>query len=195
MKVLVVLLAVVGVLYVGICVLLYFQQERLLFFPQKLARTYRFSFKEPFQERWVKATDGTQLHGLFFPADSSKGLVFYLHGNGGALDSWGEVAPVYTRLGYDVFLLDYRGYGKSEGRIQSQAQFLSDTEEAYQQLLTEYAEKDVVVLGYSLGTGAAAWLASRHQPKLLILQAPYSSMRAMAKQHYPWVPGLVLRYP
>ena len=195
MKVLVVLLAVVGVLYVGICVLLYFQQERLLFFPQKLASNYRFPFKGPFQERWIKASDGTQLHGLLFPADSSKGLIFYLHGNGGALDSWGEVAPVYTHLGYDVFLLDYRGYGKSEGRIQSQAQFLGDVELAYQQLLTEYPEKKVVLLGYSLGTGAAAWLASRHHPKLLMLQAPYSSMRAMARQHYPWVPGLVVRYP
>ena len=195
MKFLLSLLAVAGLLYLGVCVLLYFKQERLLFFPEKLAGNYRFPFRVPFQECWIRATDGTRLHGLLFPADSSKGLIFYLHGNGGALDSWGEVAPVYTCLGYDVFLLDYRGYGKSGGRIQSQAQFLGDVETAYQQLLTEYPEQQVVLLGYSLGTGAAAWLAAHHQPKLLILQAPCPSMRAMARHYYPWIPGFVVRYP
>ncbi|HEX8424969.1 alpha/beta hydrolase [Hymenobacter sp.] len=195
MKFLIALLALAGLLYLSVCVLLYFQQERLLFFPQKLAKNYQFPFREPFQEQWIKAADGTQLHGLLFPANSPKGLIFYLHGNGGALDSWGEVAPLYTRLGYDVFLLDYRGYGKSGGQIQSQKQFLSDVETVYQQLLTHYPENQVVVLGYSLGTGAAAWLAAQHQPKLLILQAPYPSMRAMARHYYPWIPRFVVRYP
>ncbi len=195
MKFLISLLALAGLLYLAVCVLLYFKQERLLFFPEKLASNYRFPFKGSFQERWVEATDGTRLHGLLFLADSSKGLLFYLHGNGGALDSWGEVASVYTQLGYDVFLLDYRGYGKSGGQIQSQTQFLGDVETAYQQLLAEYPESRVVLLGYSLGTGAAAWLAAHHQPKLLILQAPYPSMRAMARHYYFWIPGFIVRYP
>ena len=195
MKFLIALLALAGFLYLSVCVLLYFKQERLLFFPQKLASTYRFAFGVPFQERWLKASDGTALHSLLFPADSSKGLIFYLHGNGGALDSWGEVAPFYTRLGYDVFMLDYRGYGKSGGQIQSQTQFLDDAETAYQQLLTEYPENRVVLLGYSLGTGVAAWLAAHHQPRLLLLQAPYPSMRTMARHYYPWIPGFIVRYP
>lgn len=195
MKFLISLFALAGLFYLGVCVLLYFKQERLLFFPQKLAKEYRFTFGVPFQERWIITSDGVQLHGLLFPAANSKGLIFYLHGNGGALDSWGEVAPFYTRLGYDVFMLDYRGYGKSGGRIQSQAQFLNDAETAYQQLLGEYPESQVILLGYSLGTGAAAWLAAHHQPKLLVLQAPYPSMRAMARHYYPWIPGFVVRYP
>ncbi|TGD81860.1 alpha/beta hydrolase [Hymenobacter wooponensis] len=195
MKALFWILGLGAVLYVAICLLLYFQQERLLFFPNKLAKDYRFRFPGRFEERWITTADGTKLHGLLFPADSSQGLIFYLHGNGGALDSWGDVATTYTRLGYDVFLLDYRGYGKSEGRISSQQQLLADADTAYQQLLKEYPEERVVLLGYSLGTGVAAWLAAHHQPKLLVLQAPYASMRATARQHYPWVPGLVVRYP
>jgi pimeloyl-ACP methyl ester carboxylesterase len=195
MKFLFVVFSLVFVLYVAVCVLLYFQQERLLFFPTKLAANYRFSFPGRFEERWIPTSDGTRLHGLLFRADSNQGLIFYLHGNAGALDSWGEAATTYTRLGYDVFLLDYRGYGKSGGQISSQAQLLADVETAYKQLLTEYPESSVVVLGYSLGTGAAAWLAARHHPRLLILQAPYLSMRATARQHYPWVPGFVVRYP
>lgn len=197
MKVLLWMLGLAAVLYVGVCLILYFQQERLLFFPARLAPNYRFRFPGRFEEHWITTADNTRLNGLLFRADSAhaKGLIFYLRGNGGALDSWDEVAPVYTRLGYDVFLLDYRGYGKSEGRITSQAQLLADAEVAYQQIGAHYPENQTVILGYSLGTGAAAWLASRHNPRLLLLQAPYPSMRAMARQHYPWVPGFVVRYP
>lgn len=196
MKVLFWILGVGAALYVAVCVLLYFQQERLLFFPAKLPAAYRFRFSNRFEERWIPTADGTRLHGLLFPADSaSKGLIFYLHGNGGALDSWGEVAATYTRLGYSVFLLDYRGYGKSGGRISSQAQLLADVDTAYRQLTREFPETQTVLLGYSLGTGPAAWLAARHHPRQLILQAPYASMRAMARQHYPWVPPFIVRYP
>ncbi|RSK37462.1 alpha/beta hydrolase [Hymenobacter metallilatus] len=195
MKILFWILGLGMMLYVAVCVLLYFQQERLLFFPTKLPADYRFRFTNRFEERWIPAADGTRLHGLLFPADSARGLIFYLHGNGGALDSWGEVAATYTRLGYSVFLLDYRGYGKSGGRISSQAQLLTDVDTAYQQLAREFPENRMILLGYSLGTGPAAWLAARHHPQRLILQAPYASMRAMSRQHYPWVPGFVVRYP
>jgi pimeloyl-ACP methyl ester carboxylesterase len=189
------LLGFAAFLYVAVCAVLYFQQERLLFFPTKLPANYRFSFAQPVEEQWITTPDGTRLHGLLFPADSAQGLIFYLHGNAGALDSWGDAAALYTRLGYSVFMLDYRGYGKSGGHISSQQQFLEDVQVAYQQLLTEFAEQKTIILGYSLGTGAAAWLAARHHPRLLILQAPYYSMQATARQHYPWVPGFIVRYP
>jgi alpha-beta hydrolase superfamily lysophospholipase len=196
MKLLLWLLGIAGTLYLLVCLLLYFQQEHLLFFPAKLPADYRFRFPGRFAERWITAPDGTRLHGLLFRTEQpARGLVFYLHGNGGALDSWGEVAPVYTALGYDVFLLDYRGYGKSQGRIGSEAQLLADVDAAYQQLAQQYPENRTVVLGYSLGTGLAAWVAARHQPRLLILQAPYYSMRDVARSHYPWVPGFLVRYP
>lgn len=196
MRMLLILLGIAGTLYLLVCLLLYFQQERLLFFPDRLPADYRFRFPGRWQERWTTAPDGTRLHGLLFQTDKPRrGLVFYLHGNGGALDSWGDVAPLYTGLGYDVFLLDYRGYGKSQGQIGSEEQLLRDVEAAYQQLTADYPEAETVVLGYSLGTGPAAWLAARHHPRLLILQAPYYSMVDMARTHYPWVPGLLVRYP
>ncbi|MBO2010378.1 alpha/beta hydrolase [Hymenobacter negativus] len=195
MKVALIIAAVLASLYVLICAVLYFKQERLLFAPTRLPANYQFHFPGQFEERWTTAADGTRLHGLLFRAPNSKGLLFYLHGNGGALDSWGDVAATYTALRYDVFLLDYRGYGKSGSYISNQAQMLNDVDAAYRQLLAEYPESQTVILGYSLGTGPATWLAARHQPRLLILQAPYYSMRDMAKQLYPFVPGFVLRYP
>jgi pimeloyl-ACP methyl ester carboxylesterase len=194
MKLLLSAFGIAVVLYVAVCCLLYLKQESLLFFPQKLPPNYHFPFPGPFEERWIPATDSTRLHGLLFTTPAPKGLVFYLHGNAGSLASWGDVAPVYTRLGYDVFMLDYRGYGKSGGVISSEKQLISDVEAAYEHLKVQYPENQIVVLGYSLGTGLAAWLAAHYQPKLLILQAPYYSFQDLAKHFYPWVPGSLLRY-
>ena len=195
MKVIIIGFAVAAALYVLLCGVLYFKQESLLFLPIKLPADHAFHFPSAFEERWITVDDGTRLNSLLFRVPNSKGLVFYLHGNSGALDSWGEAAAAYTDLGYDVFLLDYRGYGKSGGKIASQAQLLSDVQTAYQQLLPEYAEARTVILGYSVGTGPATWLAAQQHPKLLILQAPYFSMRDLATRLYPFVPGFLVRYP
>ena len=179
--------------YVAICVLLFFFQEKLLFFPEKLDKHFQFTFNQRFDEITIK-TDNVLLNGLLFKSDSSKGLVFYLHGNGGSLNSWGVVAKTYTDLNYDVFILDYRGYGKSEGRISSQAQLYQDIQTAYDQLKTKYDESNIIVLGYSIGTGLATNLASKNSPKLLILQAPYYSMTDMMQHTYPIIPTFILKY-
>lgn len=185
-------------LYVVGCGFLYFKQESLLFYPQKLPATYQFRFPGEYREYPITAPDGTRLSGLLFKTQSSKGLVFFLHGNGGSLAGWGAVAATYTRLGYDVFLLDYRGYGKSAGHISSQAQLLDDVETAYNQLKSYYSESQIILAGYSVGTGPAAWLAARHQPRLLLLHAPYYSLADMAAHTiklWPILPGWLLRYP
>src|SRR5689334_17971524 len=101
--------------YAIICTALYFLQEKLIFAPEKLSKTHQFSFDQPFEEIDIQVTQGNSLNGLLFKSDSSKGLIFYLHGNAGSLDSWGGVAKRYTDLHYNVFILDYPGYGKSTG--------------------------------------------------------------------------------
>src|SRR3954467_3652503 len=119
------------IIYIFICITLYFFQERLIFFPNKLDKQFRFTFNQPFEELNIKTKDGKTLNGLLFLTDTSKGLIFYLHGNAGALNTWGEVAKKYTDLHYDMFMPDYRGYGKSEGSITSQAQLFEDVEATY----------------------------------------------------------------
>ena len=185
---------IVLAIYILVCVLLYFFQEYLIFFPEKLEKTYIFQFDQKFDEKNIKATDGTILHGLLFKADSSKGLIFYLHGNAGSVDSWGDVAKTYTDLNHDVFILDYRGYGKSEGAINGQTQLYADVQAAYDQLKKQYAEDKIVVLGYSIGTGPASRIASTNKPKLLILQAPYYSLTDMMRHTYSIIPTFILKY-
>ena len=167
-KVLFKILKIVVGLYIIIVGVLYFFQEKLIFFPEKLDKNYKFEFGQQFEELNIKTTDEKLLNGLLFKADSSKGLIFYLHGNAGSLSTWGEVAKTYTDLNYDVFIIDYRSYGKSEGQINGQTQLFEDNQIAYNELKKRYSEDKIIVLGYSIGTGLASKLASTNNPKLLI---------------------------
>jgi len=182
------------IVYIVICGLIYLLQEKLIFFPEKLRSDYRFEFSGAFEEINIRMKDGVLLNGIHFRSDSSKGLIFYLHGNAGSLRGWGEIAELYTSLNYDLFMPDYRGYGKSEGRIQSEEQFYSDMEAIYEHLLQFYPEDKIIILGYSLGTGAAVKLASANRPRLLILQAPFYSLIDMKKRYFPIIPGFLLKY-
>lgn len=182
------------ILYILICVGLYFFQEKLLFFPDKLDKSYKFSFSQPFEEIRIQTGDGNLLDGLLFKAKNAKGLIFYLHGNAGSLEYWGSVAKQYTAFNYDVFILDYPGYGKSSGSIRSEEQLLDEIQTAYNKLKKKYAEHNIVVLGYSLGTGPAAFLASRNHPELLVLEAPYYNLTDMMQRSYPMIPTFLLKY-
>lgn len=180
--------------YIVLCTLLYFFQEKLIFFPQKLDKNYEFNFAQDFEELNFKASDGKLLNGLLFKADSAKGLIFYLHGNAGSLSSWGNAGKTYTDLNYDVFILDYRSYGKSEGTITNQEQLFDDNQIIYDEFRKRYNEQDITILGYSIGTGMAAKLASDNNPGQLILQAPYYSLTDMMRRSFPFIPTFILKY-
>lgn len=182
------------IVYVAACGLLFLFQEKMIFFPQKLDKDYHYTFDRSFEEIFIKTQDQSTLNGLLFKADSTKGLIFYLHGNAGSLQRWGEVATHYTALNYDVFMLDYRGYGKSDGSISSTQQVFSDVQTAYNRMLELYNQENIVVIGFSIGSGIAAKLASVNQPKLLILEAPYYSMTDMMHHRYPFLPAFLLKY-
>jgi pimeloyl-ACP methyl ester carboxylesterase len=193
-KILLKILKIVLGIYIIVCGLLFFFQEKLIFFPDKLDKNFKFGFDQKFDELNIKTEDNKLLNAILFKSDSSKGLIFYLHGNAGSLSSWGEVAKTYTGLNYDVFMLDYRGYGKSEGSISSQGQLYQDLQIAYDEMKSKYSEDKIIVLGYSVGTGPASKIASTNNPKLLILQAPYYSLTDMMKHTYPIIPTFILKY-
>ncbi len=181
-------------IYILICLLLFFRQENFIFFPSKLSLDYQFSFPWKFEEKFIPVDSDVSVHGILFHADAAKGLVFYLHGNAGAVDSWGYAAEPYLKLNYDVFVLDYRGYGKSGGKIHNEHQFYQDVHKTYENLSSDYEEKNIVVIGYSIGTAAAARLAAKNQPKMLILQAPYYSLKDLMSHIYPFIPKFLLNY-
>jgi len=166
----------------------------MLFYPETLPVDYKFTFGDGFKEYFFKVDNRTNLNGLLFRADSSKELIFYLHGNAGSIDSWGGIAPVYLKDNYDFFILDYRGYGKSQGKIKSEKQLYKDIKIVYDSLKNLYSENKIVIIGYSIGTGLAAELASKNSPKMLILKAPYYNMTDLAHQYIKIIPSFLIRY-
>lgn len=180
--------------YIILCVGVFFYQEKLIFYPEKLPENYKFDFNGDFEEITVKAQDNKHLNSVLFKTQNPKGVIFYLHGNGGSIKGWGEVAQLYSSMHYDTFILDYRGYGKSEGTINGKIQLFSDIELAYKTLLKRYPESKIIILGYSVGTGLAAKLASEHHARLLILQAPYYSIEDEMGQKFSFLPKFLLKY-
>ena len=169
-------ISLIILIYLTICTLFYFKQESLLFYPNKLESNHSFDFDTNFEEVQLEAPDGITLHSLLFKTTKSNGVIFYLHGNGESLEFWGQYAKQFNDLNYDVFFLDYRGYGKSEGHITDEKQFYQDAQLGYGYLKKYYPEEKITILGVSLGTSAASWIASQNQPSKLILLAPFFSI-------------------
>lgn len=181
-------------MYFGLLALLWWGQEKLLFHPHPLPAEHRFRVDADVHEAWIDVP-GARLNALHLRLPNPRGVVFFLHGNAGNLDSWFGDVDLYRRANMDLFMLDYRGYGKSSGRIASQEQLLADVRAAWAHVQPLYAGKRRVIYGRSLGSGLAAMLAAEAQPELTVLVSPYFSMGELAREHYPWVPRALLRYP
>lgn len=180
---------------------IWFRQERLLFQPIALPVSVALADEPDVSEVTIEVP-GARLSALHLRLSNPKGVVFFLHGNGGNLQSWFVNTALYRRAGFDLFMLDYRGYGKSTGQIESEAQLHSDVRAAWAQVAPQYAGKKIVIYGRSLGTRLAAALTAElgadtgaRQPDLTVLVSPYSSMVALTAEHYPLVPPFLLRYP
>jgi fermentation-respiration switch protein FrsA (DUF1100 family) len=173
---------------------LYFFQEKILFLPTSLAQDYQYEFRYPFEELFFKTSEDVSINAIHFKTENPKGVILYFHGNAGDLSRWGIVGEHFVSLNYDVLIMDYRTYGKSTGKLSEQG-FYDDADYCYKYLLEFYSEEDIVLYGRSLGTGVATFLASKYQPKQLILETPYYSILDVAKQRFPIFPvSSLLRY-
>ncbi len=176
----------VFVIYLLICLLLYLKQELFIFRPTKLDKDYTFQQYSNFEEHYFPIPNGT-IHALHFKTSNPKGIILYFHGNSQALESWGYVAEDFTQKGFDVFMPDYRAYGKSTGKL-SEHGLNEDALMIYNFLKNNWQESEIIIYGRSLGSGIATELATKVKAKLVILETPYKSMPAMANKTIPFVP-------
>ena len=182
-------LVIVYSLYVSY---IYFNQAEMVFKNHKLADNYVFSFSNPFQEVRIASKDGTLQHGLLFTTNRPKGIIFYLHGNAGAIDSWGAISSIYTQMGYDFFIIDYRGFGKSQGKIDNEAQVLQDVVTVFDKVTKNYSKK--IIVGYSIGTGIAASLAASRANEGLVLKAPFYNFLDYSDIRAPYFPDFLKKF-
>jgi pimeloyl-ACP methyl ester carboxylesterase len=193
------LAAVVVFIAAALFALLWFKQESLLFFPEPLPPGARIAV-EPDVHEFTVDVPGAKLSVLHLQLPSPKGVVFFLHGNAGNLAGWFTNTAFYREANYDLVMPDYRGYGKSTGRITSEQQLHDDAAAVWKQVAARYAGRKVVVYGRSLGTALAAQLSSDlsaqgHPAELTVLVTPYSSIRELTSEIYPVIPLFLLRYP
>lgn len=162
-------------------------QRFILLHPKKLETSHNFDFNA--REFNVMTPDNHKLNSLIFlPSDSvAKGVVLYLHGNADNLDRWGQHAQEFTKRGYKVIMYDYRGFGKSTGRL-DEKNMLNDAQTMYHDMSRRFSENEIIIYGRSLGCGPAAYLARMNRPKMLILETPYYSIPDVAFSHLPIYP-------
>ncbi len=184
-------------IYIAVSIALYYLQDYMLFKPEKLHKDFQFDYEnQDTKEYNLETRDGAIINGLrFFPKEESKGVVLYLKGNSKSIKGWGKFAVDFTRHGYNVLMVDYRGFGKSTGK-RSQKAIKRDLQLVYDEIKKQTTEDRIILYGRSLGSGFAAKLASMNHPKLLILDAPYYSLTKVTARYMPFMPlSLLIKYP
>jgi alpha-beta hydrolase superfamily lysophospholipase len=169
----------------------------MLFRPEKLPKDFQFNYDNQLTREYnLETRDGAVINGLrFYPKGESKGIVLYLKGNSKSIKGWGKFAVDFTRHGYHVLMVDYRGFGKSTGK-RSQKAIKRDLQLVYNKIKEQTLEDNIIVYGRSLGSGFAAKLASMNNPRMLILDAPYYSLTKVTKRYAPFMPlSLLIKYP
>ncbi len=181
-------------IYIALMVIFYFFQHFFFFRPEILPTNFQYKYPFPFEEVNFEMEYGGNINGIHFKMPNTKGVIFYLKGNSRSIKGWGKFARDFLGKGYDFFMYDYRGFGKSKGK-RNENNLYSDAQHVYKWLAEQYPEKDIIVYGRSLGSGIAARVASWNKPKMLILDSPYYSFLDNVKGYANFLPfRFLLRY-
>jgi fermentation-respiration switch protein FrsA (DUF1100 family) len=177
--------------YVGLALLLFLFQSRLVFYPQmdRALSATPAQIGLPFDELRLKTADGVELHGWYVPVAEPRGTILFTHGNAGNISHRLDYVAMFHRLGYNTLIFDYRGYGNSSGSPSEQGTYL-DAEAAWTYVTQTKHEPAcrIALLGESLGGAVAAQLATRHRPAALVLASSFTSVPDLGQQLYPWLP-------
>ena len=167
--------------------LLKYFQEKVVFLPVILPHDHTYDFENDFEEYlWDTPYEG-KINALHFKIENPKGVIAYFHGNADNLHRWGKIAVDFTKFGYDVLVMDYRGYGKSSGP-RNEEYLYSDAQFFYDFAKENYGENKIIVYGRSLGGAFATKIAGENQPKMVILESTFYNLQDIVNR---WLPGKV----
>ena len=164
-----------------------------IFFPERELFMSPADRGMEFEDVFFDTQDGFKLHGWFVPGTDEKTMVWF-HGNAGNISHRVDnIHELHTRLGLSIFIFDYRGYGQSEGQPSEQGTYLDgDAALEYVASRGDVDGQRLVLFGRSLGCAIATEMATRHDVQSLILESPFTSIQAMARRVYPFLPGIGL---
>lgn len=183
---------IAALIYTVIGIALFFLQEKFIFHPEKLPTDYKYKFDIPFREIDLPVNTEKNISIVQFTVPDSvrRGIVLYFHGNRKNINRYAPFAVNFTKNGYEVWMMDYPGFGKSTGK-RTEKILYADALLLYKMAISRIAADSIIIYGKSLGTGIAAQLASVRDCKRLILETPYYSMDALARNYffiYPVMP-------
>jgi len=183
------IIIMLAVLYVIACVLGYFAQPFITYFPSRKIFSTPAALALNYEQLNFVASDGVRISGWFVPADKAQFTVIYCHGNGGNLSYYLDVAAFLNRLNLNCLLFDYRGYGESEGKPTENGTYL-DAEAAYKWLVNEkkITPSQIIIYGWSLGAAVAANLATKVDCAGLALDGAFTSYSDIAQKHFFFLP-------
>lgn len=189
-------LNIVLVIYLLCGIAFYVLQDRFLFHPVALDRNSLYHFSAANREINLAVDKESNMNLVQFLATDSlpKGVVLYFHGNRKNISWYATYATNFTANGYEVWMIDYPGFGKSTGRITEQKLY-DDALQLYIMARSKFPANSIIVYGKSLGTGIASWLAAKKSCNQLILETPYYSMTSLVQHYMPIYPvNALLRY-
>lgn len=189
-------LKIAAAAYVGLCILLFFRQSRMVYFPLAKVLATPADAGLAYERVSLVTADGVRLAGWYVPCEKARGTVLMCHGNGGNIGDRLHPIGLFHELGLNVLIFDYRGYGESAGKPSEEGTY-QDARAAWQYLTEKrnIPSDKIVVFGRSLGGAVAADLAGRVKPAVLILEATFTSIPNMGAKIYPWLPiRLLCRY-
>jgi fermentation-respiration switch protein FrsA (DUF1100 family) len=176
--------------------LMYFQQKSMIFYPMEQLVQTPAQWGLGYEDVFLDTADNVRLHGWFIPNPQSDRVLLFFHGNAGNISHRRDSIEIFYRLGLNVFIIDYRGYGESDGSPGEQGMY-KDADAAWRYLTEDrgYAPEQILIFGRSLGGAVAAKLASEVQARGLILESTLSSARDFARAVFTLLSRLVvLRY-
>ena len=174
-------LKIILLIYAVIGIALFWAQDKFLFHPKKLSSDHVFKFDQPFEEVNIPFNETDTVNMIkFLPRDSAaKGVVVYYHGNMNNVEHYAAFVKPFTKAGYEVWMEDYPGFGKSRGQLSEEILY-AEAIEVKRMADAKFAPENIIIYGKSLGTGIAAYVASNSKTaKLLILETPYYSIPAL----------------
>ena len=181
------IIIIVGIIYIALALFFYFAQDLFFFRPEILPHYFKYKYPFPFDEVNFEMEDGGVVNGIHFKVPNAKGVVFYFKGNSRSIKGWGKFSRDFVSKGYDFFMVDYRGFGKSQGK-RTEVILYNDAQHIYKWLAKQYKEEEIIIYGRSLGSGLATRIASWNDPRLLILDSPYFSFLHQVRRHGFFLP-------
>ena len=167
----------------------------MIFFPVRPFSARPLDFGLQAEDAWCRTEDGVLLHGWFIQAQAERPCLLLFHGNADNISIRLPKAKEWASRGLSVLLIDYRGYGKSGGRISSGEDLYRDARAGLKWLREKkkLTSAQIVLYGESIGSVPAIRLGTEEPFKAVILEAPFTSLREMAKIHYGFVPDFFLK--